>query len=79
MSFYFKGENLIIVSSTSIVFQIFFHLSFFYTFLDTQSYVDTRHIFLELTYVCENEDGTPLSQTDFVTTTNPNSHTIIDR
>ena len=47
-------------------------------FIDAQSYVDLRHIFLELTYVCVNDDDSAIQQTDFITTTNPNSHTIID-
>ena len=60
----------------SFLFFINFLHNFF--FIDAQSYVDLRHIFLELTYVCVNEDDSAIKQTDFITTTNPNSHTIID-
>ena len=49
-----------------------------YFFRDQTCFINTKRIFLELEFICVNEDDSPLKQADNVSACNVLSHSIIE-
>lgn len=45
---------------------------------DAACFLDVKSMFLEITYTCENEDGTAFTQEDMICHNNPGAHCLID-
>ena len=62
-------DNLELVSSSKLV-------NFYYK--DQSAYINTSRVLLETEFICQNEDGSAITQTDFISANNVMSQSIID-
>ena len=51
-------------------------VSFYYK--DVNAFINAKRVFLEISYHCINDDGTPLTQSQNISCLNPPSHGLIE-
>ena len=50
----------------------------YFMYRDSNAYVDSKHILLNIKYKCMNEDGSGLKQEQFISCINPAAQGLID-